>query len=452
MTAAGSRALRSRPASLVEDHGHLLRGSAWLLISVAANALGGFAFWLIAARIESSDDVGRAAALFTAVMLVNYATNMGLPVAVARYSPDDSAPSTVLFNWAILYTGSSSVLGTAVFLAFLPDSVSDTLLQWGWVAGAAIFLVIVFGMSCAVLVEVRLMALRRWGWVFTRVALVGVVRFALVLVHPLDDEALWLFLVVAGIPALSGMTGFVVLAARRRAHRPLRPLPVNWRAGFRYSWVNYLGVLAVQAATFALPFLVSIEVDSTDYAAFYVAFSITTVIFLVPHTLGQVLLVEGGKGGTDLGRQVKLALGLALAFMVVVAIGGRLASGLVTPVYGADYAPAARILPTLVVAGIGWAVTSICLTKARVEENVAAIVAISMVLAVSILVPAVVMVGNDGVDGAARAWLIGNIIAAVTAAAVSARGSRQAALVADTAWLDSPGDDEPSATRALSPG
>lgn len=451
MTVAGGRAQRSRPASLVEDHGHLLRGSAWLLISVAANALGGFAFWLIAARIESSDDVGRAAALFTAVMLVNYATNMGLPVAVARYSPDDGAPSTILFNWAILYTGASSLLGTVVFLAFLPDSVSDTLLQWGWPAGAAIFLTIVFGMSCAVLVEVRLMALRRWGWVFTRVAFVGLIRFALVLISPLDDESLWLFLVVAGIPALSGMVGFTVLVARRRSPRPLRPLPDNWRDGFRYSWVNYLGVLAVQAATFALPFLVSIEVDSTDYAAFYVAFSITTVIFLVPHTLGQVLLVEGGKGGADLGRQVKVALGLALGFMVVVAIGGRVASGLVTEVYGADYAPGARILPTLVLAGIGWAVTSICLTKARVEEHVGAIVTISMVLAVSILVPAVVMIGTDGVDGAARAWLIGNMIAAVTAAAVSLRRSRQGALAADAAWLDPPGDDEASATRALSP-
>lgn len=452
MTSTGGRAPRSRPGSLVEDHGHLLRGSAWLLVSVAANAVGGFAFWLIAARIESNDDVGRAAALFTSVMFVNYATNMGLPVAVARYSPDDGGPSTVLFNWSILYTGASSLVGTAVFLAFLPDSVADTLWQWGLAAGVLIFLAVVFGMSCAVLVEVRLMALRRWGWVFTRVAVVGFVRFALVLVHPLDDEALWLFLVVAGIPALSGMVGYTVLLARRRSPRPLRPLPANWRAGLRYSWVNYLGVLAVQAATFALPLLVSIEVTSGDYAAFYVAFSITSVIFLVPHTLGQVLLVEGGKDGADLGRQVRLALALALGFMVVVAVGGRVASGLVTDIYGPDYAAAARILPTLVLAGVGWAITSICLTQARVQERVGAIVTIATALALGILLPALVLVAEDGIDGAARAWLLGNAIAAATAVVVTARNGRQGALAADAAWLDASDGDETSASRALSPG
>lgn len=450
--APGGRATRTGPRSLVDDHGHLLRGSAWLMSSVAANAVGGFAFWLIAARLDSTDEVGRAAALFTSVLFVNYATNMGLPVAVARYTPDDSPSSARLFNWAILYTGASSVVGTVLFLVFLPDSVADTLWAWGRPAGAVLFTALVFGMSCAVLVEVRLMALRRWGWVFARVALVALVRFALVLFHPVDDDAVWLFLVVAGIPALSGFAGVVILGARGRPRHPLRPVPASWRPGLRYSSVNYLGVLAVQASTFALPLIVLVQVSPSENAAFYVAFSITSVLFLVPHTLGQVLLVEGGKGGADLSHQVRLALALAVGFMVVVALLGRVASGLVTVIYGENYAAAARILPTLVAAGLGWAVTSICLTKARVQENVHAIVTISMTLAVAILVPAVVLTADRGIDGAAEAWLIGNGIAAVVAAVVSG-GSRvrRGALVADAAWLGAPETDGPPAASAINP-
>jgi O-antigen/teichoic acid export membrane protein len=436
----------------VEDHGHLLRGSAWLLASVGANAFFGFAFWFIATQIDTKTDVGRASALFTAVLFINYATNMGLPVAVARYAPDDGEGSTVLFNWAVLYTGASSLLGTVLFLVFIPDSMSETLLQWGTVPGLVIFFTMVFGMSCAVLIEVRLMALRRWGWVFARVAIVGVLRFGLVLVRPLPDEALWLFLVVVGIPALSGFVGVLVLVARRRSVHPLRPLPDSWRPGLRYSSVNYLGILAVQAPTFALPLIVAVEVSSPRYAAWYVAFSITTVIFLVPHTLGQVLLVEGGKGGADLGRQVRLALGLALGFMAVVAVAGRFGSGIVTTIYGQDYGDAARILPTLVLAGVGWAITSICLTKARVQENVRAIVTISLALAIGILGPALVLVSRDGIDGAARAWLIGNAVAAVTAVIVTMPRTRRGALAAHAAWLDPADGDEASASRALSPG
>ncbi|HMQ27192.1 MAG TPA: hypothetical protein PKA98_14470, partial [Acidimicrobiales bacterium] len=334
MTGAEVAAPRAKPAALVRDHGHLLRGSAWLLASVAANAFFGFAFWYIATQIDTKAEVGRASALFTAVLFINYLTNMGLPVAVARYAPDDGDGSTVLFNWALLYTGATSAVGTALFLVFLPDTMADTLLQWGGPVGALIFFVTVFGMSCAVLVEVRLMALRRWGWVFSRVAVVGLVRFALVLLHPIEDEALWLFLVVAGIPALSGYALAARLVLRRSGRPSLRPLPGSWRAGLRYSSVNYLGILAVQAPTFALPLLVAVEVDSPDYAAWYVAFSITSVIFLVPHTLGQVLLVEGGKGGAVLARQVRLALGLALGFMAGGAGGGPLGGPNVSPRFG----------------------------------------------------------------------------------------------------------------------
>lgn len=434
----------TRPAALVRDHGHLLRGSAWLLASVAANAFFGFAFWFIATQLDSKTDVGRASALFTAVLFINYATNMGLPVAVARYTPDDGEGSTVLFNWALVYTGASSLVGTALFLVFLPASMGDTLLQWGGPTGAVLFFLTVFGMSCAVLVEVRLMALRRWGWVFGRVAVVGLVRFALVLLHPVDDEAMWLFLVVAGIPALSGFVMAGGLVLRRRTAHPLRPLPDTWRAGLRYSSVNYLGILAVQAPTFALPLLVAVEVSSPQYAAWYVAFSITSVIFLVPHTLGQVLLVEGGKGGAVLGRQVRVALGLALGFMAVVAVAARFGSQIVTLVYGDDYSDAADILPTLVLAGVGWAITSICLTKARVEEHMATIVTIALTLAVAILAPAVVLVGRDGIEGAALAWLVGNLVAAVVATVVTLRRGRRGALAADAAWLEAPDGDEPA--------
>ena len=98
MTGAGRRGRLRRPDALVGEHGHLLRGSFWLLASVAANAFCGFAFWLIATQLDTKTDVGRASALFTGVLFINYLTNMGLPVAVARYAPDAGASSTVLCN------------------------------------------------------------------------------------------------------------------------------------------------------------------------------------------------------------------------------------------------------------------------------------------------------------------------------------------------------------------
>src|SRR5204863_4668628 len=83
--------------------------------------------------------------------------------------------------------------------------------------------------------------------------------------------------------------------------------------------------------------------------------------------------------------------------------------------YGADYQEAADILPALVAAAIPWAVTSVYLTEARVRHRSGATVLITVVLSSVILIPALVLVPEDGIEGAATAFLFGNIIAAVVA-------------------------------------
>ena len=63
-------------------------------------------------------------------------------------------------------------------------------------------------------------------------------------------------------------------------------------------------------AQFVLPVIVLVNVSSADYAAFYAIWSVTVIVFLIPHTLGQVLLVEGGRTA-NLRHQLELALVLS---------------------------------------------------------------------------------------------------------------------------------------------
>lgn len=110
---------------------HLLHGSAWLLVTLATGSLSGFAFWLLAARLDDPASVGRGAALLTSVLVINSATSMGLPVAVARYGVGPSAGASVLFSWALLFTAATSAIGGLVFLAVAPDAVIAPLWAWG---------------------------------------------------------------------------------------------------------------------------------------------------------------------------------------------------------------------------------------------------------------------------------------------------------------------------------
>jgi O-antigen/teichoic acid export membrane protein len=412
------------PAAMVRRSGgagDLVRGSLWLGAVVVISALGGFAFWVVAARVGAPSTVGRASALFTLALMLNWATGLGLPVAVARYAHDQSPGARTLFSWAVVLTTLSSAVGAAILLAVLPARVAAPLWYWGRPAGFLLFFAVVTGMSFTNLVDVRLMALRKWRWVLIRAVAVAVVRLPFVTAHPIGNDATWLFLLVAGSQALSGLTAIAFIQRPARLLRRLRALPASTANAVRYAGVNYLSQLAVQAPFFAVPLIVLLHVSPAQNASFYVAWSIMTVVFVVNQAMGQVVLVEGGKEGADLHRQMRLAVLLAGGVTVLASVAALFGSSLLVVMYGHAYRKSAQILFPLVIANVGWCVTSICVAECRVREHARSTVLITMAFSAAILVPAALLTASQGVDGAVRAWVFGNILAAAVAVRLAAR-------------------------------
>lgn len=399
------------------DHRHLLAGSAALVVGAGVQALSGAVFWLVAARIDTTDDVGRATALFTSTLFIAYLSGLGLQVSLARYAPDRGDESHGVFSWGVLATVVTATVVSGGYLLVVDTEATRELTDWHPVLGPALFTATAVGAALTLIVDVRWMTVRRWSLVLLRITAVGMLRFPLLLLPTGGTETVHLF-AVASLPLL--VTGVIGVASMPRVtglrHR-LLPLPEGRRAAVRYSAVNYVSTLAYQAPQFVLPVIVLLSVDPDANASFYVAWGITTVALYVPMAIGQALLAEGGKGGTELRGQVRVILLLTTGLMAVATLATVLGHDYVTVVYGDDYADAARALPPLVAACIPWALTSVFLTEARVLHRNVDTVAITVVLTAAILVPALVLVPDDGLDGATTAFVVGNVVAATVASA-----------------------------------
>ena len=401
-------------------------------MGAAVQALSGALFWLLAARRELSADVGAATALLTSVLFVSFATGLGLQVALARYAAERDRDSHVIFSWALVVNGLMAGAGALTYLGvvhgLIGTSATDSLFGWSSIGGAALFVFTVVGSSWSLIVDVRWMTQRRWTLVLLRIAITGFIRIPLIFLAVGDSTettVVWLF-VLASVPtAVSGFVG--ALTMRRITGAGLRwsPTPETTRPMLRYAAVNYLSTLAYQAPSFVLPVIVLIHVSDTANASFYVAWGITAIAFYVPLAIGQALLAEGGRHGASLTGQVRLALVVAVTLMSGAALLTAAFSGIVVTVYGPEYKTAADILPTLIIAAVPWAVTSVYLTEARVRHATGATIAITLTLTLSIIGPALFLVPRDGVTGAATAYLGGNVIAAVVAI-VSRRGAARA--------------------------
>lgn len=397
-------------------HRHLLAGSAALVVGAAVQAVTGAVFWLVAARIDTTDDVGRATALFTSILFIAYLAGLGLQVSLARFAPGRDEESHTVFSWAVVATVLSGTVVASGYLLAVDTEATRSLTDWHPVLGPVLFVAGAIGAALTLIVDVRWMTVRRWALVLVRITVVGGLRFPLLLLVPAGGHDTVHLFAVAALPLIvTGVGGVLVMPRISGLRHRLLPLPGSRAAAIRYSAVNYISTLAYQAPQFVLPVIVLLSVDPDRNAAFYVAWGITSIVLYVPMAIGQALLAEGGKDGAELRGQVRIVLVGTTALMGAAAVTAWLGRGLVTVVYGADYDDSARILPALVVAGIPWAITSVYLTEARVLHRHIPTVAITGVLTVAILVPALVLVPEDGIDGATRAFLVGNVAAAVVA-------------------------------------
>ncbi len=410
----------------------VVRGSVLFTVAVGIGALGGLAYLSVAARINAGDRsvVGAAGFLFQALMFVNYATSMGIPVAVARFAPANNRDVNTLFNWGLVYTAASSLAGTVgLFVAArtIFEDQTAALFESGYAAGLALFFVLLVGQSFAILVEIRLVTMRMWGWVLTRVILVVCLRMLLFLVPSLATNPVGLLVVMAATPALSGFIGAVALhyVHPERDRAGLFPLPADSGLVLRYATVNWVAMLAAQAPQFITPLVVGKFVDKEQYGAFFVSWTIVTVVFLIPHTVGQTVLAEGSRAHADPERQAKLGLAVAGSIMVAMTVGAYALGGVaVRLLFGEGYGLATEILPRMVAAGVPWALTAILLARARVYHQQLITVLITGGFALATLLPVSLLAATSGVPGAANAWLIGNTVAAMFALAMATLGHR----------------------------
>jgi O-antigen/teichoic acid export membrane protein len=421
--AAHSRAGRAHriearnPAGSVADfyrrHVHLLGGSIWLLAATLVVSLGSFLFWVVVAQQAPADDVGRATALFSATLFITYVTSLGLPIAVSRYAAARTPVSATLFTWSLVLTTASSTVGVLVFAVFAPSSIQEGLNAWHPSLGWFVVSLFVVGQSIAVLVDVRLMALRRWSLVFYRSMLIAVVRLPFVLWIPSDGAAFYIYAVAIGGFALTGLL-FLLPLIREQGLR-LLPLPDTSGRAAEFAVVNYVGQLALQAPYFAVPLVVLTTVDAVDNAQFYVSWGVMSVVYIGVQMIAQALLVEGGRDGADQRQQVLVTLGVSLALTTVATLAALLLGSVIAYLYGPDYESVSTLLTLLVAGTIPFSITTTLLAHSRIRERAGATLAVTAGFATSVLVPTCLLTQEHGALGAAWGWMIGNVLAALVA-------------------------------------
>lgn len=311
----------------------LLRSSLYVdsFYLIAANVVGaavGFLFWAGAARLYDPREVGLAAAAVSAIGLLAGASTLGLDFAMIRFLPHASDRQGII-NSALTLGGGAALILSLVFLAgagiWSPALRSSNLLF------VVLFMVATVSTTLMILLNSVFLARNQANLVLWESLVFSITKITLVVVltvvwRPIGLVGAWTLGLVAAVGC-----GLMVFLPRDDGRHLLQatmsPRILNHMT--RFAFANYVSAVLWGAPTYLLPLLVVNMAGREANAYFYVAFSVSALLSVIPAAVSFSLFAHGSHDESELVELtfagLKFSMGLlAVAIAGVLVFGGKL--------------------------------------------------------------------------------------------------------------------------------
>jgi len=388
----------------------------YLMIANAANALLGFAFWIIVARLYSPEDVGLASAIIAAVGLLAAFSQLGLGMGLIRFLPHSSRNASSMINTVFSMGTLTSIAAALIFIAGLGFWSPALLFIRHNLVYLAAFGLFTIASTLFTLIGQTFVAERRAGFTLANNLIFSLLKLLLLILlaaffHTFGIFASWgISLVVAFL-----LSAFLFLPRVQADYRPRFAISRGvTNEIMHFSFANYLSGLFWGAPILLLPIIVVNLLGAEPNAYFYIAWATGSVLAMIPAAVSTSLFAEGSheeeRLGLNIWRSLKMVLLLLVpAVVLMLAIGDK-----VLLLFGASYSEnATTLLRIFAIAALPLAVNTIYLAVKRVERKLRVIVGLSAFVGAVTIGLTYMLLPRMGINGAGIAWLTAQVIGAL---------------------------------------
>lgn len=381
-------------------HGPLIKNSIFIMLTSVSGAGFGFIFWMLAANYYPKEDVGIATALISSMTLLVVLSRFGLNFSVIRFFPTNDGSR--IFNTSVIITTSFAIVFGAIFIAGA-DIFSPELHLLKSPQNAVLFLTFLAASSVTALTGIIFVASRKSGFQFLQSIIMG--SKILFLLPLIALGAIGIFSAVGLSYVLTLLLALILLV--RFGIKPRLIIDRGFLAkAFHFSAGNYLVSIFTTAPNMILPIMVLNTLGAEQAAYYYIAYSMASLLFMIPSAVSMSLLVEGSHGEA-LKRTVVKSLFVILSLLVPAATMFYVCGGWMLGVIGEDYASGGlEVLRVMVVASFFMVFRFIYFTIKRIQKDVEVIVMLSGVIGGLLIGLGYVFMLMFGVVGVGYAWVV----------------------------------------------
>jgi O-antigen/teichoic acid export membrane protein len=401
-----------------EDSGGsgLLRNSMFLMLSAALTAAIGFGFWGLVAHLYPASRIGLATSLLSAISLISYVSLFGFNSTLIRYPASGRARNGQI-SIALASVAATGLLVGAAYLAGLGlispqlEFVRDS--PW-----AAVSFVLFCALAAVNLLTDSVFIGARMPQYNTLVD--GIIQSLVKLVMPVFLVALGAvgIITATGVGYLVAVVASIYFMYRKLGFRfEVRVKATRLRESARYSVSSYVSTLLNLLPLLVLPTIVLRKLGSEQSAYYFMAFQIATLLSAASYAIGQSLFSEGAHDPEHVGALLRRSARIMSLIVVPAAVALAVLSGPILSIFGAAYAQHAQgLLVVLSLGSVAVAFNSWAANALRIVSRMRSLVVSDVVLTGTVFGIAVGF-GSRGLLWMGYAWVAGNLLSGVIAAA-----------------------------------
>lgn len=392
----------------------LRKNSLLLILSQAVNAGSAFIFWIICARLFTSEQVGLATAFISFGSLVSAFTNLGLPNTIIRFLPVSKRRGSI-FMAAILLIMIASLIGSVLAIAFIHTlSAKLAFIQQDPILIVLLSLLIL-GNTTSALLDGTLMAFREGKYIFRKAIITNLPRILLPFIFV--GFAIKGMLAIYVIMLAVGVTYNMIIVCRKLLKNDVfYPVVHELVKHKSYAASNYFGGMLGVLPSTLVPIIVLNRLGAEQAAYFFIPMQIAAFLNIISSSTSQALMSESSQ--SDKPNAYKKHLGNALKQLYRLLGLGIAATILlgwpVLRLYGSNYAANGFIvLVMLALASLFVAVNWLGDTLLNIQKRVVAYFIMNGLNAAAVII-SVYLFAAHGLLGVSIGWIVAQAFSALT--------------------------------------
>jgi O-antigen/teichoic acid export membrane protein len=380
----------------------LYRNSIYLLSNMGITAITGFAFWIIAAHLFTTANVGKATALIAAISLVASLSSLGLTRTVIRFlTKSDNRSQDIATK--IFLSIVAAIFFSILVSFFLPHLRINHVSKW------IILLLIVSGVITVLknLLDNIFIAFRASHHTLIENTTANVSKlFLLILMTSMGYVGIFVSQVGAALLAL--FVCLFLLSSRHGINFRVKPSIGTMSGLWSFSIGSYMNDIIGFLPNTLIPLILIHQIGPTNAALWYIAMQIYMILFLIGQSVSESFLAEASHKEEHLRDYAIRATKSLYAALIPAILSVIIFAPIILEIFGAEYRQAVPLLRIL-------AITSIMVAGSFIGGTVLTIFKKIWYLAITNVVNAVVVIGGcltfgSSLDRFGSIWFVGEAV------------------------------------------